>query len=82
MFGLFNKKKKEKSPPQILDLEGQPLSAGDRVNSLRYELGTCTIELDGLEYFYVSESTGQKVSYVKMIDAITGHQKVNLLTSE
>ena len=80
MFGLFKKKPKEKQPPQLQDLNGNPIKEGDRVTSLRYELGTCKVELEGLEYFYVSEESGDKVSYVKMVDAITEHQKVLLLT--
>ncbi len=75
MFSIFRKKKVE-TTPQILDLEGQPLQAGDRVTSLRYDLGECEIELDGREYFYKSLSSDQRVSYVRMIDAVTGHQKV------
>ncbi len=76
MLKFFKRKPKEKQPPQLLDINGVPILEGDVVISQRYELGTCKVVLEGLQYFYVSESTGQKVSYVKMIDAITGHQKV------
>ena len=44
--------------------------------SHRYELGKCKVELEGLQFFYVSIESGKRVSYVKMIDAITGNQKV------
>ena len=77
MFSLFKKKPKEKQPPQLLDLGGVPILEGDTVESHRYELGRCKVELEGLHYFYVSESTGHKVSYLKMVDAITGNQKVS-----
>ena len=76
MLKFFKRKPKEKQPPQLLDINGVPILEGDVVVSQRYELGKCTVALEGLEYFYVSESTGKKVSYVKMVDAITGHQKV------
>ena len=81
MFGLFKKKPKEKQPPKLHDLNGNPIKEGDRVTSLRYELGACKVELEGLEYFYVSETSGERISYVKMVDAITEHQKVLLLDS-
>ena len=79
MFGLFKKKPKEKQPPQLQDLNGKPIKEGDKVTSLRYELGICTVALEGLEYFYVSDESGEKVSYVKMVDAITESQKVLLV---
>lgn len=76
MFNLFRKKEKKKGPPELLDLNSHPLAEGDIVISKRYDLGECKIELEGLQYFYISQSSGKKVSYVKMIDAITGNQKV------
>ncbi len=76
MFGFFKKKPKEKSPPQLLDLNGNPIEEGDVVIAHRYELNKSKVTLEGLQYFYVSEKDGKKVSYVKMIDAITGNQKV------
>lgn len=81
MFGLFKKKPKEKLPPEILDEEGVQILEGDEVIAHRYELGQCTVELEGLQYFYVSQHSGKRVSYVKMIDAITGHQKVRKVGS-
>jgi len=79
MISFFKKKPKEKQPPQLLDAEGVPIFEGDTVESHRYELGTCKVELEGLQYFYVSVESGKKISYVKMIDAITGNQKVKKL---
>ncbi|MEO9872202.1 hypothetical protein [Ekhidna sp.] len=76
MFGIFKKKPKEKLPPEILDVDGVQILEGDEVLAQRYELGKCTVELEGLQYFYVSQHSGKKVSYTKMIDAITGDQKV------
>lgn len=73
---LFKKKPKEKQPPTLLDLEGNPIQAGDRVVCLRYELGDCQVVLEGLEYFYQSEEKEDRVSYTRMVDAITGNQKV------
>ena len=76
MFKLFKKKSKEKLPPQLLDEEGQPILEGDEVIAHRYDLGKCKVELEGRQFFYVSNHSGQRISYVKMIDAITGNQKV------
>lgn len=79
MFGLFKKKPKEKQPPKLLDINGSPIVEGSVVKSLRYDLGECLVELEGLEYFYVSRQTGERMSYTKMVDAITEHQKVLLV---
>ncbi|WP_462253378.1 hypothetical protein [Ekhidna sp.] len=76
MFGIFKKKPKEKLPPVLLDEEGVQILEGDEVIAHRYELGKCDVVLEGLQYFYVSQHSGNKVSYVRMIDAITGNQKV------
>lgn len=78
MFGLFKKKPKEKQPPKLLDLNGNPIVEGSIVTSLRYDLGDCKVELEGLDYFYVSIEKGERVSYVRMVDAITENQKVLL----
>lgn len=80
MFGLFKKKPKEKPLPKLLDLNNNPIVEGAVVKSLRYELGECTVELEGMEYFYVSKSKGERVSYTKMVDAITENQKVVLVS--
>ena len=59
-----------------MDLNGEILEPGDIVESKRYELGDCEVILEGLQYFYVSKDGSQKISYTRMIDAITGNQKV------
>ena len=79
-MGLF-KHKKGKSKIQFVDLEGQPLKAGDNVMSHRYDMGECRIVETETGLAYQSLATGQQVSYVKMIDAATGYQKVKRLES-
>ena len=79
MFGLFRKKKKEDGPRPILDINGMPIEVGGKVKALRYDLGVCTVELEGKEYFYVSDETGQKVSFTKFFDAATKNQKVEVV---
>lgn len=76
MFGLFKKKPKEPTVPQISDINGVPLEEGDVVISQRYDLGESKIILDGLHFYYESIETGEKISFTKMVDAITGNQKV------
>lgn len=80
MFGLFKKKPKEKQPPKLLDLNGNPIVEGSTVKALRYELGESDVVLEGLEYFYVSRASGDRISYTRMIDAITENQKVLLIS--
>ena len=60
----------------IEDLNGNSLASGDTVESLRYDLGICDIDIIDGELFYISRKDGQKVSYVKMIDAASKRQKV------
>jgi hypothetical protein len=79
-MGLF-KRKKGKSKIQFTDLEGQALKAGDHVMSHRYDMGECRIVETDTGLAYESLATGQQVSYVKMIDAATGYQKVKRLES-
>ena len=79
-MGLFNRKK-GKSKIQFVDLEGQVLKAGDHVMSHRYDMGECRIVGTDTGMAYESLATGQQVSYVKMIDAATGYQKVKRLES-
>ena len=73
LFGLIKEKKKK---VQLKDLNGNPLSAGDKVESLRYDLGISTLIETENGFEYESEATGQKISYAKMIDAATTFQKV------
>jgi hypothetical protein len=49
--------------------------------SHRYDMGECRIVETGTGLAYESLGTGQQVSYVKMIDAATGYQKVKRLES-
>jgi hypothetical protein len=80
MAGLFSKKSR-KGRVQFIDLEGQTLKEGDTVMSLRYDLGECRIISTEQGMAYESLATGQKVPYIKMIDAATGYQKVKRLES-
>jgi hypothetical protein len=75
VFKFFQKKKK-KLPPQLMDIGGNLILEGDEVICHRYDLGESKVELEGLHFYYVSLASGQKVSYTKMIDAITENQKV------
>ena len=72
----FFKKSKKKSQPQLIDLNQNPLKVGDKVESLRYDLGTCEIiEKEG-GIFYRSIASGKEVSWLLMIDAANEYQKV------
>lgn len=83
MFGLFGKKrKKEKSRPVISDLDGNVLTHGDTVMSLRYELGECKVLETETGWLYESIKGGEQVSWVKMIDASTERQKVKKIAVE
>lgn len=75
MFELFKRKRKEIA---LNDLEGNPIKDGDIVKSLRYELGDCRLVKTESGFEYQSLSTGEKVSWLKMIDAATERQKVIL----
>ena len=78
MFAWSKNRKSNKSGGILLeDLSGNPLREGDIVESLRYDLGISKIIVDEGEWFYVSEKTGERVSYVRMIDAATKRQKVH-----
>lgn len=82
MFKWFNKNSngqngsgKSKSV-QMADIDGQPLAVGDKVESLRYDLGICEIVEAEMGYDYISVETGKRVNYSRMIDAATSFQKV------
>ena len=80
MLDWFKKKsKKDISLPDLLDLDGNPLREGDTVESLRYDLGICQILLNDTDFIYESLASGEKVSWIKMIDASTERQKVRLV---
>lgn len=81
MFKFFRKNGNGKSQPtssalQLIDIDGQPLTIGDLVLSLRYELGTCRLVEGEKGYVYESLQSGEKVSYLRMVDAATTFQKV------
>ena len=80
MFNFFKKKKKQKSSIALVDLNGNPLQEGDLVEALRYDLGTAKLIKEEDLYMYESSETGQRVSYLKMIDAVTTYQKVKKLS--
>ena len=82
MFGLFKKKEKREKLPKLLDLEGNPLTPGDEVMSMRYNLGKCRINATENGVEYESIETGEKVSWVKMIDASTDNQKVKKVITD
>jgi len=65
-----------------LDLDNNPLQVGDKIMSLRYEMGECLIiqSENGIEY--ESVENGKKVSWLKMIDASTDKQKVRKILPE
>ena len=66
----------------MLDLDDNPLSVGDTVMSLRYELGECRIVESEQGVEYESIESGERVSWVRMIDAATERQKVRKLTPD
>ena len=79
MFNLFKRKKardNHQARPQLLDLDKNPLHPGDTVESLRYDLGACKLILEDDTYYYESLESGEKVSWIRMIDAATEMQKV------
>lgn len=85
MFNLFKKGKHNKDKPKLptlMDLNNQPIQEGDIVESLRYDLGRCKVNRVGNGYEYESLETGDKVNWVKMIDATTENQKVKKITKE
>ena len=66
----------------MLDIDGAPLSAGDFVQSLRYEMGVCKVLPAEIGFDYESVETGERVSYLKMVDAATSYQKVRRIESQ
>lgn len=76
IFKWFEKQPKKPVAPVLKDLYGTPIVAGDRVKCMRYELGESVVILEELHYYYQSTTTQEKVSYTRMVDAITGNQKV------
>ena len=80
--GNGQSRKNGKSEVQMADIDGNPLSIGDWVQSLRYDLGVCKIVTGKIGFDYESVETGDRVSYVKMIDAATSFQKVRKIVKK
>jgi hypothetical protein len=86
MFNFFKKKNKPEEsktpPPQLADINQFPLQEGDMVEALRYDLGKCKLVRGEKGYVYESLATGEQVSWLRMVDAITQLQKVKKIMSE
>lgn len=83
MFKFFKRNSngnKSKTSIQFVDINGTPLAEGDTVECLRYNLGKCVIVSGDSGYDYESVETGERVSYLKMVDAATTYQKVKKLS--
>ncbi|MEQ8712276.1 MAG: hypothetical protein RIC80_04630 [Cyclobacteriaceae bacterium] len=76
MFGWFKKKTQEPQARKLQDLNNNELAIGDEVDSLRYELGRCTVVETAQGIVYESQETKKQVHWTKMIDASTELQKV------
>lgn len=76
---LFKRKNNNSTEPIFADLDGIPLKEGDKVLSLRYELGECIIikTEEGLAYESIEKKT--IVSWTKMVEAASKNQKVRKL---
>ena len=82
MFSWF-KKKKQTTPlktPQLADINGNPLQIGDSVEVLRYEFGNAVLVKENDQYYYKAVSSGEKISWLKLIDASTTFQKVRKIS--
>lgn len=67
---------KKKGSIPFVDIDGSPLQEGDLVMAQRYELGEAKILKGEQGWEYESLESGKRVSYARMIDAATKHQKV------
>ena len=79
MFNLFRKKSKNGNSdglPALYDIDEKLIQEGDMVESLRYDMGLSKLVVEDGQYFYLSLNSGKKVSWLKMVDAITENQKV------
>lgn len=79
LFDFFKKSNRAtRQEPTLLmsDLFNNPLLEGDTVEALRYDLGKCKLVKREKGFEYESLETGQRISYLRMVDAITGLQKV------
>lgn len=80
MFGWFKRKKEKIVQPQIVDINNTPLNVGDLVFSMRYNLGKCRLVEEDKNYYYESIENGKRVSWLKMVDAVTAFQKVEKIS--
>ncbi len=62
--------------PLMADLNQTPLREGDLVEVFRYELGTCRLVAGPNGPEYESVETGERISWLRMVDAATKLQKV------
>lgn len=76
---LFKRKNNKNSEINFADLDGILLKEGDKVLSLRYELGECIIikTEEGLAYESIEKKT--IISWTKMVEAASKNQKVRKL---
>ncbi|WKN41312.1 hypothetical protein [Tunicatimonas pelagia] len=81
MFGFF-KKKQTTHTPVLADLNNNPISEGDIVQSLRYDLGKCRVIATDKGLAYESMENGKQVSWHLMVDASTDLQKVQKVVQE
>lgn len=79
LFDFFKKSNgaaRKESALQMTDMDNNSLQEGDMVEAMRYDLGRCKLVRAEKGYEYESLATGRRVSYLRMVDAITGCQKV------
>lgn len=72
--GRNGQHKKDALP--FVDMNGEALKEGDWVTAQRYDLGTCKVVKTENGWEYESQADGTLISYARMIDAATKHQKV------
>ncbi|MBC7923941.1 MAG: hypothetical protein H7Z75_22950 [Ferruginibacter sp.] len=86
MFDFFKKISSRRTPVKpillLADVNGVPLREGDLVESLRYDLGRCRVQLADPGYAYESLATGERVGWLRMVDAATGFQKVKKIETD
>ncbi len=78
-MGIFKRKTIKKSDVNFVDLDGMPLKEGDKVLSLRYDLGECKIIKTEVGLAYESIEKKTIISWAKMVDAASKNQKVRKL---
>lgn len=78
MFDFLKRREKNNgtSSLQMADLDRNPLSPGDVVDALRYDLGRSKVIETEKGLAYESIETGKVVTWHLMVDAATELQKV------